>query len=223
MKISKKRKYWLAGALFMLLLVGGYVGVMALLGRTPALNFEVVAKGRLLRSAQPGPGDLDEMAEDQGLGTVLSLRGIGDLDERKWAHDHGVKMVILQMYADDPPTDGQIGLFFTIMRGDTVDLDQYGSVIERTIGAVGSRVKFPFPVLIHCEGGADRTGVMVALYRMAFQGWTLDRAKQEMTLHRHISIMHPRLFQFLDEIAPRINKFHGAGQPIRKEAAGEQG
>ena len=218
MKISNKAKYRLAGTLCVLAVAGGYLGVMALLGRAPALNFEVVDPGRLLRSAQPGPGDLDEMAADLGLKTILSLRGIGDFDERKWARDHGVKMVILRMYADDPPRDGQIGLFFTIMRGDTVDLDRYGGMIERTIGVEGTRAKFPLPVLIHCEGGADRTGVMVALYRMAFQGWTLERAKQEMTMHRHITFIHPRLFPFLDDIAPRINRFYGAAAPPGKEA-----
>jgi protein tyrosine/serine phosphatase len=222
MKISKKAKYPLAAILSVLILAGGYCGVMKLMGRAPALNFEVVDQGRLLRSAQPGPADLDRMLADQGLKTILSLRGIGDYDERKWARDRGVNMVIMQMYADDPPTDDQIGLFFTIMRGDTVDLDRYSGAIERSFGLEGRRVKFPLPLLIHCEGGADRTGVMVALYRMAFQGWTLDQAKQEMTRRRHFSIFHPRLFKFLDRVAPRINKFYGADQPVKKKAAGEQ-
>lgn len=36
------------------------------------------------------------------------------------------------------------------------------------------------PVLLHCLHGADRTGVVSALYRMAVQGWDKDRARQEM-------------------------------------------
>jgi protein tyrosine phosphatase (PTP) superfamily phosphohydrolase (DUF442 family) len=37
------------------------------------------------------------------------------------------------------------------------------------------------PVLVHCQHGADRTGTMCALYRVAVQGWTKDEALKEMT------------------------------------------
>jgi tyrosine-protein phosphatase SIW14 len=35
-------------------------------------------------------------------------------------------------------------------------------------------------VFVHCRLGEDRTGMMVAAYRMAAQGWTADEAMQEM-------------------------------------------
>jgi protein tyrosine phosphatase (PTP) superfamily phosphohydrolase (DUF442 family) len=37
------------------------------------------------------------------------------------------------------------------------------------------------PVLVHCQHGADRTGTMCAIYRIAVQGWTKDEAVREMT------------------------------------------
>jgi uncharacterized protein (TIGR01244 family) len=37
------------------------------------------------------------------------------------------------------------------------------------------------PLLVHCQHGADRTGAMVALYRVAVEGWTMDEAIREMT------------------------------------------
>jgi protein tyrosine phosphatase (PTP) superfamily phosphohydrolase (DUF442 family) len=37
------------------------------------------------------------------------------------------------------------------------------------------------PVLVHCQHGADRTGTMSALYRIAVQGWTKEEAIREMT------------------------------------------
>lgn len=37
------------------------------------------------------------------------------------------------------------------------------------------------PVLVHCQHGADRTGTMIALYRIAVQGWSQEEAAREMT------------------------------------------
>jgi hypothetical protein len=37
------------------------------------------------------------------------------------------------------------------------------------------------PVLVHCQHGADRTGAMCAIYRVAVEGWTKEEAAQEMT------------------------------------------
>jgi protein tyrosine/serine phosphatase len=36
------------------------------------------------------------------------------------------------------------------------------------------------PFLIHCQHGADRTGMMSAIYRMYFQNWTKENAMDEM-------------------------------------------
>jgi protein tyrosine/serine phosphatase len=36
------------------------------------------------------------------------------------------------------------------------------------------------PVFYHCQHGADRTGTMTAVYRIAHQGWTVDEALNEM-------------------------------------------
>ena len=37
------------------------------------------------------------------------------------------------------------------------------------------------PVFVHCKHGADRTGTMCAIYRIALQGWSKDNAVEEMT------------------------------------------
>ena len=37
----------------------------------------------------------------------------------------------------------------------------------------------PKPVLIHCKHGSDRTGCIVAAYRMSFQNWTKEEAINE--------------------------------------------
>ncbi len=36
------------------------------------------------------------------------------------------------------------------------------------------------PVLVHCQRGADRTGAVMAMYRVVVQGWPKDKAIAEM-------------------------------------------
>lgn len=36
------------------------------------------------------------------------------------------------------------------------------------------------PVLVHCQHGSDRTGTMIAIYRIVVEGWTKEQAKAEM-------------------------------------------
>ena len=36
-------------------------------------------------------------------------------------------------------------------------------------------------MLVHCWAGADRTGAMIAAYRVAAQGWSKEEAVREMT------------------------------------------
>jgi len=38
----------------------------------------------------------------------------------------------------------------------------------------------PKPVIVHCLYGSDRTGVVIAMYRIIFQNWTKEEALNEM-------------------------------------------
>lgn len=50
--------------------------------------------------------------------------------------------------------------------------------VVRVLRIINEREKGPF--LIHCQHGADRTGVMLAMYRIVVQEWTKDQAIKEM-------------------------------------------
>ncbi len=54
------------------------------------------------------------------------------------------------------------------------------------------------PVLVHCRHGADRTGAMVAIYRVAYEGWTKSQALDEM-VHGGFGF-HPMWQNLLDYI-----------------------
>jgi protein tyrosine phosphatase (PTP) superfamily phosphohydrolase (DUF442 family) len=52
------------------------------------------------------------------------------------------------------------------------------------------------PLLIHCQHGADRTGALVALYRVVVQGWTKEKAVEEMNRGGY---HHSSLWRNLDD------------------------
>ena len=56
-----------------------------------------------------------------------------------------------------------------------------GSFTDKEIIAALKVIKSaPKPILVHCRHGSDRTGVVVAMYRIVFQGWTREEALNEL-------------------------------------------
>jgi tyrosine-protein phosphatase SIW14 len=45
-------------------------------------------------------------------------------------------------------------------------------------------------IFVHCRLGNDRTGMMIAAYRMGAQGWTADQAMKEMHFFGYTAVHH---------------------------------
>jgi len=63
-------------------------------------------------------------------------------------------------------------------------------------------------VFVHCRMGKDRTGMMVAAYRMAEQGWTADEAMREMQQFGFSTVHHficPRLASYEKSFPQHLN------------------
>src|SRR5438128_7753691 len=45
-------------------------------------------------------------------------------------------------------------------------------------------------IFVHCRRGNDRTGMMIAAYRMGAQGWTADQAMKEMHFFGYTAVHH---------------------------------
>ncbi len=108
----------------------------------------------LYRSAQPTAEGMRNLKR-LGITTIVNLRSFhSDRDE---IGDTGLAYEHIYMKAWHPE------------RKEAVRFLQIVSDPKRT------------PVLVHCQHGADRTGTMVAIYRVAVQGWTKEEAIREMT------------------------------------------
>ena len=63
-----------------------------------------------------------------------------------------------------------------------IPMDTWWIGDDQIIGALRAieRAQKDGPVLIHCQHGADRTGVVSAMYRILVQGWTREQASREL-------------------------------------------
>lgn len=108
---------------------------------------------RLYRCAQPDAAGFAAL-EKAGVTTVINLRA--NHDDADAAKGTALKLIRVPV--------------------DTWSLD------DRQVVAVMRAVRdAKGPVTIHCQHGADRTGTMIAMYRILYQGWSKDAALAEMT------------------------------------------
>lgn len=119
-------------------------------------RFNQVAEG-FYRGGQPRRQGFDYLKQ-LGVKTVINLRA--ENQEAEEVKSLGLHYVHIPMSAWEHVPESKIQMFFQVLR----DRDSY-------------------PVFVHCERGADRTGFMVGLYRIAFEGWSADRAYGEARTH----------------------------------------
>jgi protein tyrosine phosphatase (PTP) superfamily phosphohydrolase (DUF442 family) len=116
--------------------------------------------GRAWRSAQPAPHHIRSFAR-QGVRTIVNLRGERMCGsywlERAVCERHGITLVNFKVRSRAAPTAAQV--------------HAARELFER----------IEYPILIHCKSGADRVGLMSALYRILGEGVPVAEAKQELS------------------------------------------
>jgi len=115
-------------------------------------NFAQISPG-LFRGAQPTREGFKTLRA-MGIKTVVSLRAYHT--DRHRVRGTGLKYVHLFCRAW-LPRDHQVAAFLKIVADPANQ-----------------------PVFVHCQHGADRTGCMVAAYRITVQGWTRQAAAAEL-------------------------------------------
>jgi len=59
-------------------------------------------------------------------------------------------------------------------------------------------------IFLHCQFGEDRTGIFVATYRMAYDGWSAQQAMNEMYFFGFNGIWHPSMKSFIWDFPSRL-------------------
>jgi tyrosine-protein phosphatase SIW14 len=115
------------------------------------------------RPGVPGQDGLKELAA-AGFKTVIDLEG-------GWWHDP-MPLVL----AEEQAAKSLNLQFFS------VPFHPFWPPQREQVDSVLALLRDPArqPVYVHCHEGKDRTGLVVGIYRIKYQGWTADRAYGEM-------------------------------------------
>lgn len=111
----------------------------------------------LYRGGEPDMDGLTRL-KNMGIKTIVSLGQSADdvNSEKAMAQAFGMDFYNIPMSVEETPTDEQVLLFLDI-------------VINQN----------NFPVFVHCKNGRDKTGAMIAMYRVIVDAWTIKEAYQE--------------------------------------------
>jgi tyrosine-protein phosphatase SIW14 len=112
---------------------------------------------QIYRGGQPTDFGFQTLAK-KGIKTVLDLREHfkGGAKERREVESLGMRYVRIPMRDDRMPSSAQV--------------QEALAVLEDTPHG---------PVFVHCDGGRDRTGMVIACYRIRHDHWTNARALRE--------------------------------------------
>ena len=137
---------------------GAYWGIIQYQG-----NLHAVGDGLLYRSAQLSKAELKSAAQQYRIKSVLNLRG-ANLRAR-WYDDEVAEALELGLAHYDYPLSAK----------RFVTAKQIAEILDIVRSA-------PKPMLIHCKSGADRSGLVAALYRYAETGASATEADRELSL-----------------------------------------
>lgn len=88
----------------------------------------------------------------------------------------GIRSILnLRRYNTDPKSLERAGFALLLQRMEADDL-----TVDDLIAALRLFRDAPKPVIVHCWHGSDRTGSVVAAYRIVFQNWTREAALDEL-------------------------------------------
>ena len=149
--------HWAVAGLFGLTFLAGgcSIGPPGVPASNGIANFGKVSE-TLWRGAQPDEPGTEHLAK-LGVAMIINLRQADDVvpGEAAAARRLGLAYENVPLPGWDEPSD---------------------AAVARVLALIAAS---PGPVFLHCEHGADRTGTIIACYRIRHDGWTTERALAE--------------------------------------------
>jgi len=150
-------------------------------GQDPASvpNFQVVNE-HILRGGQPSDDGFKSLAR-RGVKTVVDLRWVDEHDisrEKRTVEDDGMRFISVPMKGLSAPNQEQVSKVLSVLEdGDN------------------------WPVFIHCRRGSDRTGTVLACYRISHDHWENRKALEEAKAYG-ISVFERAMRSYIEHFRP---------------------
>lgn len=143
-------------------------------------HFKTVAPGRLYRSGTLSTAGLEIAHALYGIRTIINLRSEGEMQEdwyrreKAFARAKQIRLIDIPMIVDTPPSQEHINEFLSIMSDSKMH-----------------------PVLVHCEMGIMRTGMMVAVYNISVLKQSNERVLEELPMFGRTFQRRPAVKEFI--------------------------
>lgn len=126
-------------------------------------NFHPITPGEAYRSAQLDRDELDYYIRKFNIHAIINLRGQNEGDawyrqEIETSRNLNVSHFDLDLSAEKAPTQSEVAELLRLFR------------------------IAPRPVLIHCQAGADRSGLAAALWKMVIDGLPKSEARDQLSI-----------------------------------------
>ena len=138
----------------------------------------------LFRGGQPASLGLSTL-RDMGVGLVINFRDEPEQirTEKREVESLGMKYVSIPWSGHDEPSNSQVLHFLDLIR-------------------MNPNTK----IFVHCRRGADRTGVMIAAYRIAVEHGSASQAVSEMYRFHYAGFWLPQLRRYVESLPALIQK-----------------
>jgi tyrosine-protein phosphatase SIW14 len=151
----------------------------AFAGQNPLPNF-INVNEQILRGGQPTDEGFKKLAE-RGVKTVVDLRWTDEHDiprERQVVETAGMRFVSIPMRGLSAPTQEQLSKALSVLEDSN-----------------------SWPVFVHCRRGSDRTGTVLACYRIAHDHWQNQKALAEAKTYG-LSSFERAMRSFIEHFQP---------------------
>lgn len=138
----------------------------------------------LYRGGQPASAGFSAL-QAMGIGIVVNFRDERDemATEERQVESLGIKYIGIPWSGRDEPSNVQVVQFLDLTRANP-------------------KTK----IFVHCKRGADRTGVMVAAYRIAIEHETVAEAVSEMHQFHYAAFWLPQLKRYVRSLPGLLEK-----------------